>query len=287
MSYNNISKKITPNKILGKGSEGIVIISNNKKYTIKIYNKNINELYRYKNIINYLYNKKIKVPKTIYKSYLIRNCKHSFKKYITENLSNIFLDNKLCEVMKKYDNTLKNFIKELNNIDKTVKNNILYSLYKQGILTLLWLYINKGIIHNDITLNNFFILKTKTKSFKIKIYNDNYNVKLYGYYLIIADFGYATCIDITEFKNISFKEIDNIYYYYNPLYDIIRFNNIFNNKKFIKNINQKEIINNIKLNELYNNIIQLYIEKKLTKTFCTKYKKEFYKYIKKNITSYF
>jgi hypothetical protein len=279
MICDNISKKITPNKILGKGSEGIVIISNNKKYTIKVYHKNIIELNQYKNIINYLYNKKIKVPKTIYKSYLITNCKYSLKKYITENLSNTFLQNRLCEVMKKYDNTLKKFIKELNILDKKVKNNILYSLYKQGILTLLWLYINKGIIHNDITLNNFYILKTKTKNFKIKIYNDNYNVKLYGYYLIIADFGYATCIDIMELKNISNQKINNIYYNYNPWYDIKRFIDLFSNTKVIQNINQKETINNLKLNKSYNNMIKMFVENKLTKTICKKYKKLFYKYI--------
>ena len=68
MINNNILKNIKPKKILGKGSEGIVILSNNKKYSVKIYFNNIRKLKKYIKIINLLYNDK-NLPKTIYKSY--------------------------------------------------------------------------------------------------------------------------------------------------------------------------------------------------------------------------
>jgi hypothetical protein len=173
MSYNNILQNIKPKNILGQGSEGIIILSNNKKYTVKIYDKNINKLQTYINIINYIQQSK-KLPKTIYKSYLITTCKNSLNRYIKNNLPIHFsytddnnlkilskrynMQNKLFEIMKTYNLTLKILLKNIKSIDIELKNNILSSLYKQGILTLLWLYINKGIVHNDITLDNFFIL---------------------------------------------------------------------------------------------------------------------------------
>ena len=79
-------------------------------------------------------------------------------------------------------------------------------------------------------------------------------------------------------KNLSEKEINNIYYKYNPLYDIKRFIYIFNNILNFK-INQKENTNNTKLNRSYNNMIKSFNKNKLTETFSRKYKKIFYKYI--------
>jgi hypothetical protein len=290
----NILKKIKPKKILGKGSEGTVILSNNKKYTVKIYEKNIDQLQSYIEIINYLQNIK-KIPKTIYKSYLVTTCKNSLNRYMIEDLPNHFsyinnnnlkillkkydMKDKLFEIMKTYDTTLKKILKTLNLLNINLKNNILNSLYKQGILTLLWLYINKGIVHNDIILDNFFVLKTTSKNFKIKIYDDNYKIDLYGYYLIIADFGYARSTLLN--KNIKDKmSLNNIYYQLNPLNDIKRFINIFINKIYIKNINTI----NDQLNRAYNIMIDSYIKNtQLFNKYKNTYNKLLYKYIKYNI----
>jgi len=257
MINNNILKNIKPKKILGKGSEGIVILSNNKKYSVKIYFNNIRKLKKYIKIINLLYNDK-NLPKTIYKSYLITISKNSIHRYMENNVPNHFsyidknnleilskkykMENKLFEVIKTYNITLKECIK--NN---KYNYNIVNSLYKQGLLTLLWLYINKGIIHNDIIVDNFFVLETLSKTFKIKIYEDTYKIPLYGYYLIISDFGYA--------KMIEEEEI-----YYNPLDDIKRFIHIFMNKiNIIHNINNNIIESYVDKRKLYNYIKINYI----------------------------
>ena len=69
------------------------------------------------------------------------------------------MDNKLFEIMKKYDISLKDFIEKLKikKIDDQTKINILYSLFQQGLVTLFWLYMKKGIIHSDINYNNFYV----------------------------------------------------------------------------------------------------------------------------------
>jgi hypothetical protein len=69
------------------------------------------------------------------------------------------MDYKLFEIMKTYKITLKDFLQELlnnKNIEKDNKINILNSLLHQGLLTLLWLYMKKGIVHGDTNFNNFF-----------------------------------------------------------------------------------------------------------------------------------
>jgi hypothetical protein len=291
MSCNNILQNIKPTIILGHGSEGIAILTNNKKYTVKIFNKDINKLHTYIKIINYLHSSK-NIPKTIYKSYLITTCKNSLNRYIKNNLPNYFsytndndlkilskkynMQNKLFEIMKTYNITLKILLKNIKLINTDLKNNILNSLYKQGILTLLWLYINKGIVHNDIILDNLFILKTNSKKFKINIYKHIHEVKLYGYYLIIADFGYSKSIEI---KNNKYTNIllNNISYQFNPLYDIKNFINLFPSNIKNNNIN----ISNDKLNESYNLMIESYVKNNI---FFNKYKNIYknilYKFIK-------
>ena len=46
------------------------------------------------------------------------------------------MDNKLFEIMKKYDISLKDFIEKLKikKIDEQTKINILYSLFQQGLV---------------------------------------------------------------------------------------------------------------------------------------------------------
>lgn len=64
--------------------------------------------------------------------------------------------------MKRYNITLTNFIEKIfnnNNINNNKKIEILHSLFYQGVFTLLWLYMKKGIIHSDINSDNFFVEK--------------------------------------------------------------------------------------------------------------------------------
>lgn len=63
---------------------------------------------------------------------------------------------RLIEIMQTYSMTLEQFI---NSEFKNSK--IIESFYYQAIITLLWMYMKKGIIHGTISLNNFFVKKNK------------------------------------------------------------------------------------------------------------------------------
>lgn len=68
MKYKYMSiniKNLKPKKILGKGSEGIAIITNNNKYTIKIYRLDPKRMINLLRVMNYI--KKYDIP-TIYKN---------------------------------------------------------------------------------------------------------------------------------------------------------------------------------------------------------------------------
>jgi hypothetical protein len=182
-------KNFEPYKILNKGSQSIIILTKNDKFVVKIYDtysKNINEVMK---IIFYLQNVTL-LPKTIYKSYFITRRKNSLKRYLSNNSFpehfSYYSENNLkelskkyemkihiFEIMEKYEMTLSDFIKLLftnskpNNSLK--KYNLLTSLFYQGILTLLWLFMKKSIIHFDINSTNFLIKSTKNKKFKITI----------------------------------------------------------------------------------------------------------------------
>jgi len=229
MNNTNILKKLKPMKILGKGSEGVVILSHNENYAVKIYRKKPSQVIMFIKIINYLedYNN---IPKTIYKSYIITSNKNSLDRYIVNNnLPNYFsyknennlkllsskykMDYKLFEIMKTYKITLEDFLQKLlnnKNIEKDNKINILNSLLHQGLLTLLWLYMKKGIVHGDTNLNNFFVEDTNDDFFNIHIKEFDFNIKLYGYYLIIADFGYAKSIELIEYYKYPYDVYDEI-----------------------------------------------------------------------------
>ena len=231
-NQNNILQKFKPQKILGKGSEGVVIMTHDNKYTIKIYNKPYLTAIIFLKIVNYLQDCK-NLPKTIYKSYLFTSSLNSFNRYISNNsLPNHFsyknmdnfaelsskykMDKKLYEIMKTYKMTLRSFLEnaEINN-----KSNILKSFFQQGLLTLLWLYMKKGIVHNDLSYDNFFIQET-SKSF---ITIGKNKVQLYGYYIVLADFGYAKSMEIVDYKNYPEKIATIIRNELNPITNINEF----------------------------------------------------------------
>jgi len=181
----NIITQLKPSNL-----EGIVILTHNNKYTVKIYSCSYFKSMMFFNIVIYLQD--CKLPKTIYKSYLFTQKKNSLKRYLNnnslskhfsyKNINNLKLlsskykmTKKLFEVMKTYNSSLKNFIEELKakDIDIQIKINILYSLFEQGLLTIYWLYMKKSIIHGDISYDNFFIQKTKKPNLQINI-NDTF-----------------------------------------------------------------------------------------------------------------
>jgi hypothetical protein len=269
---NNILQKFKHEKILGRGSEGIVIMTHNNKYTIKIYNKPYLTAIIFLKIINYLQDCK-KLPKTIYKSYLFTSSFNSFNRYVSNNslpnhysyknmdnfeeLSSKYkMDKKLYEIMKTYKMTLRTFLENLN-FEINDKKNILKSLFDQGLITLIWLYVNKGIVHNDFSYDNFFIEETKKLFVKI----GNYKVQLFGYYIVIADFGYAKSMEMVDYKNYPGKIATLIRNELNPITNINEFINLFNIIFLKYEINENiEEFENIKLNILYKELVKLYIQ---------------------------
>ena len=290
---------IKPYRRLGKGTEGVVILANNQNYTVKIYISNAKYMKQLILIINYL--RMYEIP-TIYKSYKFLSKKNSLERYknrlpdyfsfLDENnlkkLSETYdMKNRLIEIMKTYETTLNNF---LYNLDDVNRINIIESLYYQGIVTLLWMYMKRGIIHKDLSLDNYFIKNTDNEYFEIFIKDNKYRVKLYGYYLVLADFGYSRSLELSE----SDKYPDSLNSVFgsgdmNPYYEILNFINIF--KKYI-NINTDEYIlktgvynvgNNMSITTQYKILIKSYILNENFRDEVKKFKKEYFKFINEKV----
>jgi hypothetical protein len=93
--------------------------------------------------------------------------------------------------------------------------------------------MKKGIFHNDINSNNFFVQKTKTKNLSITLDDKLYNIKLCGYYLVIFDFGYAERIELLTFDKHPEKNLLTLLSQkFNPLSNIKDFISIF--KKYFQ-----------------------------------------------------
>lgn len=280
-------KNLQQKKIIDRGSQGKVILASNNKYVVKIYDKKAKNLIMLLYIIRYFINCK-NLPKTIYNPYYITEKFNSLNRYISnnnlpkyftyrsenelENLKKIYnVKPRLFEVMKKYSITLTDFIKKLknNNINDENKIKILHSLFVQGILTLLWLYMKKGIVHLDINSDNFFVEKTDDSTIDININNIKFNVKLYGYYLVIADFGYAKSIEFFKYDNFEYNIRNCIetlsIHPWNDLNDFIRlFKSFFYNYE-IENINFNINYINSKRNntsQYYKNMLRSYYKNK-------------------------
>ena len=63
--------------------------------------------------------------------------------------------------------------------------------------------MNKSIIHNDISDDNFFIEPTDDQYIIFEFNSIQYKIKLYGYYLVMADFGYAKSIELLQIQILS------------------------------------------------------------------------------------
>ena len=307
---NDILKDLRPKKILGKGSQGTVILSNNKNYVVKIYTKKSKNLRMLIKILNFFINYK-KLPKTIYNPYYITEKQNSLQRYVNNNLPNYFsyknesnlielskkysFTPKLFEIMKRYNITLINFIEKIfnnnNNINNNKKIEILHSLFYQGLFTLLWLYMKKGIIHSDINSDNFFVESTDDKEFIIIIKKITYKVKLYGYYLVMSDFGYAKSIEVVDYDNYEYNiRINMETLNMHPINDLMDYMKIF--KKYFNELNINNIgidikminsrMNNTKM--CYRDMIRSYYKKKDNlKENIKKFKDEYFIFFRKYI----
>ena len=286
---------LKPYKRLRRGTDGVVILANNEKYSVKIYRlspKYIKELIK---IMDYLNN--YEIP-TIYKSYkflskknLLEIYKNKLPNYFSfldknnlQKLSESYnMKNRLVEIMKSDETTLNKF---LDNYDKENRSIMIESLYYQGILTLLWMYMKKGILHKDLSLDNYFIQKTDNEYFEITIKNINYKVKLYDYYLVLGDFGYSRSLELSDHNeypdslNSSVGSSDM-----NPYYEILNFINIF--KRYI-NIDTDEYIlksgvynvgNNMSMTSQYKSLMKSYILNENFKEESKKFKRLYFKFI--------
>jgi serine/threonine protein kinase len=188
------------------------------------------------------------------------------------------MDKKLYEIMKTYKMSLRSFLEnaEINN-----KSNILKSFFQQGLLTLLWLYIKKGIVHNDLSYDNFFIQET-SKSF---ITIGKNKVQLYGYYIVLADFGYAKTMEIVDYKNYPEKIATIIRNELNPITNINEFINLFNDIYLKYGVDENAVeFENIRLNVLYKELIKLYIQNDDSfQIKLNEFKNDFYIFIQKSL----
>lgn len=248
---NNVLKQLKPIKIMKnnegmEGTQSTVIEVHDENYVVKIHHSNVKKINMFKKILEFLQNRDM-MPETIYESYINEERLNSKQKYRNKNkFPNHFtiideenykklkrkygnVRNYLFEIIKRYNLSLKTFTNSLNRnslVHNQDKIKIKLSLIKQGVLTLLWLYINKSIVHNDIVVNNFFVEETKSTLLNIKIYGINYKVITYGYYLVVYDFGRATSmelLDYEKYKNNEGIKINIDYIYFDPLSDIIEF----------------------------------------------------------------
>ncbi len=244
--YNEINK-LLPKKILGKGTQGVVIeatdennSSNYNNVVVKIYSSPPSKQSFLLPIYQHLFHSDDSEnnPPTIYESFYLKKRLNSLNRYInnnhlpkqfsvrtTEEINKLKenghnVRSRLYEVMAKYDYSFTQFIPIINSFNFNTKYNITKSLFYQGLLTLIWLYMEKGISHNDISTDNFLIKKTEDEYFEINIYNQSFKVKLYGYYLVLSDFGHASSIELFEYDKYpnAIKPSEQIHV--NPLDDI-------------------------------------------------------------------
>ena len=151
--------------------------------------------------------------------------------------------------------------------------------------------MKKGIIHGDISLNNFFVKKTNNKIFSVEINKNIYETELYGYYLVFSDFGRSNSFELFEHDEFT----DNINSIFgsgkmNPYYEILEIMNIF--KKYMPaNFHNNQILIdgmfnanfNVSLRQSYKNLIKSYIKNENFKTNLKNFKKDYCNYVSKKI----
>ena len=133
-------------------------------------------------------------------------------------------------------------------------------------------------MHLDINSDNFFVEETDDKDLSIKIKDKTYNVKLYGYYLIIADFGYGRSIELIDSDEYKYSKSMNLeelnIHPWRDTNDLIKIFKKYYKELGIKNIGIKNNIANSRFNSTrleYKNMIRSYYNKKEYLKFMNKY----------------
>jgi len=90
--------------------------------------------------------------------------------------------------------SIKNYKWNLDNI------NILKSLLKQCVISLMYAYIDFGFLHNDLHLDNILFKKTKLENIK---YKEDLEINTNGYKIIIMDFD-LSFIDVDRTQGIEY-----------------------------------------------------------------------------------
>lgn len=264
-----------------------------------------------KNLLNLL--KKDTID-TIQKIIFVTKDKQKVNKKYGINIDfNIHLD--LDTIIKKnilnisepyllYDNNNKYRIDELYYITKKNKyritqlfnileNDIIYedeyrckiikSVIYQLLISILYMYINYGLVHNNINKNAIFIEKTDKKYIIIEVKNTKYKIKLFGFIIKISGFEKSMSWDLLNLNDYREK----IYYEcknsLNPCYDINAikelFSDIFDNLD-TQIINMMELNN---INKYYTQTTKIYCEEDIHKKNTKSLKDKYFEYINKAI----
>ncbi len=151
---------------------------------------------------------------------------------------------KLCKANKDENNhksiLLMPYIME-GSIKKTMwssyKYNILKSVISQVLLSSLQAYQICGFIHNDLHLDNILLKKTKKEIIKYTFLDEDFDIKTFGYKVVIMDFD-------SSFINVD-KTLDNSKIYWNGILNMIfRLNyDILQSEKYKLRMNNMVIIN--------------------------------------------
>ncbi len=246
-------KKITYNllKILKKENvetiQKIYLVSNEKNKILKKYNINIEE-------------------------YINSNIDFSIKKEIQRITDNNKYEIKiLYYVTEKSKYSLEKLINILETdliFDDEKRTKILKSIIYQLLVTVMYMYINYGLVHNNLNINNIYVEKSEKKYIEIEVKGIKYNIKLFGYIIKIGGFEKSMSYDLLTFEDYR----DKIYYEcntsLNPRTDIVSINEIFIKLDEPLNIINNEIINMIELNNIYKYYTpttKIYVEKEKQK----------------------
>ncbi len=233
---NDLDKYIDIEKILGKGSFGLVRLINIKGSNIKIALKEakipgiskkiikdpfqIREFYFLINYINPLIiNRKGPGFPYTYNYFICNNCNFKLdRKYI----KNIKCAVSLSEIAS---GDLINFDIQLyqSNLDSNIIDDILFNIYFQAIYSIAVLHKYTGIIHWDIKKDNFlYYIVPKGGYWQYNINNDIFYLPNLGFIIILNDFG----VSLSAFPNNNIFSIKP----YNLIFGII------NNNKYITTI---------------------------------------------------
>lgn len=89
--------------------------------------------------------------------------------------------------------------------------NSLKSLLIQVVMSSLQAYVQLRFIHNDLHLDNLLIQKTKKKEIEYTILDKTYSVPVFGYKIVIADFGNSMIPVETAFQRYYWYDLLNVF----------------------------------------------------------------------------